>query len=205
MANFTGVLVRRQYKPGQKYIQLVFETAGGLQLSLSRNLKLVRSLSVGNTYRIEGPEYALGDKTYVHEPTALPVNVTPKSARRLNPLLVVLMALVAVGLAGAFFFMTNNTGAHKSIAEKSGASKQPEIKSVTATKQTPAAATTTPTTTQPTVQTAVAYKKTTPKSSTTSTSTTSTTSTPPATDTSGTQDQSPPPAQATDPNPPTTP
>jgi hypothetical protein len=69
-SDFTGVLVRRQYKPGQKYMQLLFKTADGVKLSISRNPKLVESLDEGRTYHIEGQEYKVGDKVLIHEPTA---------------------------------------------------------------------------------------------------------------------------------------
>lgn len=82
-SNFTGVLVRRQYKPGQKYIQLVFETTEGLRLSISRNLRLVRSLSVGGTYKVIGPLYEIGDKTYVHEPTATLIRQEKRTNKKL--------------------------------------------------------------------------------------------------------------------------
>jgi hypothetical protein len=70
MAGFTGVLVGRRYKAGQKYIQLAFNTTEGLRLSLSRNLRMVRALSMGKTYHVEGPEIILGEKVFIKEPVA---------------------------------------------------------------------------------------------------------------------------------------
>lgn len=67
---FMGVLVDRQYTAGQKYAQLVFETAEGIRLSLSRNINMARSLRLGLTYKVKGPEHTVGQKRYVHEPTA---------------------------------------------------------------------------------------------------------------------------------------
>jgi hypothetical protein len=71
---FTGVLVDRQYATGQKYVQLVFETAEGIRLSLSRNVNMVRSLTLGSTYKVQGSERTVGQKRYIHEPTAIPVS-----------------------------------------------------------------------------------------------------------------------------------
>jgi hypothetical protein len=70
VTNFTGVLLRRQYKPGQKYIQLIFKTTDGLKLSLSRNIQMVKDLHEGKTYHVKGLEYVHGQKTFIHEPTA---------------------------------------------------------------------------------------------------------------------------------------
>jgi hypothetical protein len=67
---FVGTLVRRHYKPGQRYIQLVFETAEGLKLSLSRNIQFVKSLHIGKTYHIEGRELSIGSKYVITDPTA---------------------------------------------------------------------------------------------------------------------------------------
>lgn len=76
---FMGVLVDRQYKAGQKYVQLVFETAEGIRLSLSRNANMVHSLKVGFTYKVKSPERNIGQKRYVHEPTATLVSINKLS------------------------------------------------------------------------------------------------------------------------------
>ena len=73
---FMGILVDRQYIAGQKYAQLVFETAEGIRLSISRNVNMVRSLRLGLTYKVKGPEHAVGQKRYVHEPTTTLVSAT---------------------------------------------------------------------------------------------------------------------------------
>ncbi len=83
-SSFVGTLVRRQYKPGQRYIQLVFETPTDTKLSLSRNLDMVRSLKVGETYRIEGAERLLGNKKYIYEPVAIPLPRSSKKSRTLR-------------------------------------------------------------------------------------------------------------------------
>ena len=68
---FMGVLIDRQYRTGQKYVQLVFETAEGIRLSVSRNINLIRSLQLGSTYQVTGSERTVGQKRYIHEPTAV--------------------------------------------------------------------------------------------------------------------------------------
>jgi hypothetical protein len=101
MTQFTGTLVGRQYKPGQKYIQLVFKTAEGLHLSITRNLQMVRSLSVGKTYHVKGEEFTLGKKQVIREPVA--ILVQPKLALRKRRYLIITGAVVllAAGTAGA--------------------------------------------------------------------------------------------------------
>jgi hypothetical protein len=70
ISDFTGVLVRRQYKPGEKYIQLLFKTDKGFRLTLTRNPQMVGSLNEGQTYHVEGQQYVIGQKTVIHEPKA---------------------------------------------------------------------------------------------------------------------------------------
>ena len=62
---FTGVLVRRKYWQGHKSFQLVFKTAEGLKLSVSANSKLVKSLTMGQTYKVEGTEVRMGKKSFI--------------------------------------------------------------------------------------------------------------------------------------------
>ncbi|HEX8226686.1 MAG TPA: hypothetical protein VF572_02345 [Candidatus Saccharimonadales bacterium] len=94
MTNFTGVLVRRQFEPGQKYVQLVFETAEGMKLSLSRNLRMVRSLTIGREYHIKGHLNTVGGKTFVNEPLAMPVMVQPPIKAKRRPLKIVLAVVI---------------------------------------------------------------------------------------------------------------
>lgn len=79
--NFTGRLVRRQYKPGQKYVQLIFKTDHENKISLSRNPRLVKALKVGATYKISGQQFTLGDKSFIKEPRAIPVSDAPRSKK----------------------------------------------------------------------------------------------------------------------------
>jgi hypothetical protein len=99
-ASFMGTLVQRQYEPGQKYVQLVFETAEGMRLSLSRNVRMVRSLVIGQTYKVRGTERALGQKKYLHEPVAVPVSVKTSFSKR-HKLAIILPIVIVLGLASA--------------------------------------------------------------------------------------------------------
>ncbi|HSX34653.1 MAG TPA: hypothetical protein VLF62_03350 [Candidatus Saccharimonadales bacterium] len=184
---FTGKLIKRHYKRGQQYAQLVFESRHGKFLSLSRDPETVKSLRVGQRYRVAGPEFAVGEKTFIHEP-----RVAPASRKRL-----------AIGFAVVFFFVLTGTvfaarhfAAAKNVAaqanntptsfatQQTGVEGDNTVTDATTNPVTPAAqpAATTPTTT-------TTKKKTAPNTSSTSqgSSAGSTTSTPqtttPSTDT----------------------
>lgn len=65
VTDFKGILVQRAYKPGQKYIHLVFRTEQGLRYSLSRNINLVRALHIGRGYHVQGREHTAGLHTFM--------------------------------------------------------------------------------------------------------------------------------------------
>jgi hypothetical protein len=102
MSDFTGVLVRRQYKSGQKYMQLLFKTAEGVKLTISRNPQLVRSLSEGRTYYVAGQEYKVGDKTVIHEPTAVLVQ---KKALQSKKLLIIGIPILLISATSVYVLM----------------------------------------------------------------------------------------------------
>jgi hypothetical protein len=132
---FDGTLVRRQYRPGQKYIQLVFKTAGDTKLSLSRNARLAKSLEIGQKYRVHGEEYQVGDRLYIHEPTATPLPYTSKGSRKLR---YAGFGLVALALAGGATFASG--GFHQSSVKFSPAaqhSSTPALTSDTTAQTTP--------------------------------------------------------------------
>ncbi len=112
VANFTGVLVRRHYKPGQKYVQFVFQTAEGIRLSLSRNVQTVRTLDVGQEYSVEGQEYVVAGKSFIHEPTALPIQARARTTSirsRSRLIIAVAILLPVIGIASAIYFTTRDT------------------------------------------------------------------------------------------------
>jgi hypothetical protein len=65
---FRGVLVSRKYRPGRKYIQLLFQAGDDLRLCLSQDIDLVRRLQPGQMYQVRGPEYVIGQKPCVCDP-----------------------------------------------------------------------------------------------------------------------------------------
>jgi hypothetical protein len=66
--SFKGTFIKRQYKPGQNYVQLLFESKAGPRLALCSDVEKIRSLQAGENYKVEGPEYTNGTKTFVNEP-----------------------------------------------------------------------------------------------------------------------------------------
>jgi hypothetical protein len=112
MAAFTGTLIGRRYKPGQKYIQLVFKTAEGLRLSLTRDLQTVRLLNVGQKYYIEGPQYVHGQKTFIYEPKASPVQTKTGLVTRRKALVAGLVLIAIAGSAGAMALTRHGSANH---------------------------------------------------------------------------------------------
>jgi hypothetical protein len=102
-ADFNGVLVERHYKPGEKYIQLVFKTSEGLKLSLSRNLKMVQRLKVGHSYNVKGPQYTVGEKSFVQDPIATLIlkEVTKKAETNINRRFIYTVLSILVLIVGS--------------------------------------------------------------------------------------------------------
>jgi hypothetical protein len=109
MSSFTGVLVRRQYKPGQKYIQLLFKTPQGIKLALTRDPQMVRSLTEGRIYNVEGQEYSLGDKTAVQDATVAPIISNKFSKKR--AIVITVAAFVIVGVIAYALFPAKHSAA----------------------------------------------------------------------------------------------
>jgi hypothetical protein len=101
MVGFEGKLVQKQ-DVGQKYIQLVFSTTEGVRLSVSRNLRMAHSLTIGRTYRVKGTECLLGKKTYIREPVAIPIQ--DKKSFALSRRKIITIAAVMIIAAGATTF-----------------------------------------------------------------------------------------------------
>lgn len=102
VARFTGVLVRRHQEPGKKYAHLVFHTAEGVRLSISRNMQLVHSLAVGRSYDVKGKQYTLGSKTYIKEPKLIEAG-SNYFKRHLGLFVVVAVLMPLLGLAGVVY------------------------------------------------------------------------------------------------------
>lgn len=140
---FMGVLVDRQYTTGQKYAQLVFETAEGIRLSLSRNINMVRSLRLGLTYKVKGLERTVGQKRYIHEPIATLVTANKLSliSKRYKILIPITACLIVVlGGVGALTYAAHSTSTNSPAAVHT---EKPASKSV------PMATVTTPADSQP--------------------------------------------------------
>lgn len=121
---FTGTLVRRQYKRGQPFVQLVFRNGRHTRLSLSRNARLIQSLQVGQTYHISGTEYQLGGKTFIREPEA---QLAASTGRRLHKRLMLAGALALLFvLAGGVFAVGHFSG--KKAVQASSSSVRPAVK-----------------------------------------------------------------------------
>jgi hypothetical protein len=126
VASFTGVLVQRDYKPGQKYIQLVYHTAEGVRLSFSRNIDAVRSLTVGRTYQVKGREYNMGGKTFIHETSTKPVQDKPVFfKRRAFVLAIGIMLVSGVGVASAQFLTTSDSSSATPVTTQTTTKQRP--------------------------------------------------------------------------------
>jgi hypothetical protein len=140
MTGFTGTLVGRRYQPGQKYIQLVFKTTEGLKLSLSRNLNMVRSLRVGLTYWVEGPEISLKQKTYIHEPIATLVQPTTSLFKRYRIIFATTAVVIVLGAAGSVLALkkdsTPSASQSQTPAAATGEAVTPQTKDTTDTTPT---------------------------------------------------------------------
>jgi cytoskeletal protein RodZ len=189
---FMGILVDRQYTAGQKYAQLVFETAEGIRLSLSRNINMVRALRLGLTYKVKGTEHTVGKKRYVREPTAtlVPLHKSRLLARRYKILIPVAVSVVVIlGGAGALAYAAHSSSANTLPAvhhEKSATKSVSTVTTSAPADSQPAAGTTPSSTSQQATKTSVTSTK--KKASTASTAVattpaaTSNTVTTPATD-----------------------
>lgn len=106
-AGFTGVLLKRQYRAGQRYMQLLFKTAEGQRLALSRDLQLVRSLQPGQYYQVEGDVRTAPGRSYLLQPTIMPVEAPSASAAVRTPrqrrTRLALAGLVAIALITGVF------------------------------------------------------------------------------------------------------
>jgi cytoskeletal protein RodZ len=139
---FMGVLVDRQYTAGQKCAQLVFETAEGIRLSLSRNINMARALRLGLTYRVKGAEHTVGQKRYIHEPTAtlVPAHNSPSLFRNYKILIPAAIGLVVIlGGAGtlAYAAYSGNSSSQPAAYEQKPATKSAPEATASASTSTP--------------------------------------------------------------------
>jgi cytoskeletal protein RodZ len=138
---FMGVLVDRQYTAGQKCAQLVFETAEGIRLSLSRNINMARALRLGLTYRVKGAEHTVGQKRYIHEPTAtlVPAHNSPSLFRNYKILIPAVIGLfVILGGAGTLAYAAYSANnSQPAVSEQKPAAKSAPENAASASASTP--------------------------------------------------------------------
>jgi hypothetical protein len=107
VASFTGVLVQRDYKPGQ-------------------NIDAVRSLTVGRTYQVKGREYNMGGKTFIHETSTKPVQDKPVFfKRRAFVLAIGIMLVSGVGVASAQFLTTSDSSSATPVTTQTTTKQRP--------------------------------------------------------------------------------
>jgi hypothetical protein len=125
MSDFTGVLVRRQYKPGEKYIQLLFKTSDGLKLSISRNPQMVSSLNEGQTYHVEGQQFNIGQKTIIHEPKATLLKTEPGFFKKNKWFIAsTVIAVVIVAVVFSLLFKSPHSSANSASPKEHKANTQ---------------------------------------------------------------------------------
>lgn len=171
--SFVGTLVRRQYKPGQGHAQLLFKNGENLQLSLSKNIKSVTSLVVGETYRVQGVLKTIGARQCLMDATALPY--TSRKSRNLR--LITFVAFGILLLSSGAVFTTRHLHAQNTSASAAGTVQMKSASNTQKNEQTtsaPSAAVTPATSTAAPVPTASPSTTTTsrPTSSTTKKTTT---------------------------------
>jgi cytoskeletal protein RodZ len=139
---FQGTLVGRKQIPGKKYIQLVFSTAEGSRLSISRNLRMARSLEVGHTYQIQGTEYSLGEKTYINEPVAKPVTTNSFFKTHLKLIIFFVCIGLVVCVSASVWIFGNHASTKQAAASPNAANEVQKPAAVAPTSATLGASTT---------------------------------------------------------------
>jgi hypothetical protein len=118
-------------------VQLVFKGARESQLTLSRNMRLVRSLKVGEAYQLIGPEYQLGDKTYIHEPKAIPVESIEMAPRHSKKRWILASAAAfVVMLTGTVFAARHFAASSKAQAQAGAPTQQTGVQGSSTTELT---------------------------------------------------------------------
>jgi hypothetical protein len=103
--SFKGTYVQRQYRRGQKFVQLLFESDQGAKLAISRNVDMIQSLEVGQTYEVEGAEYSNGKRLFLYEPMVTLTNQKVGRAAAVSLLIgMVLLLIVVPGTVVAYKF-----------------------------------------------------------------------------------------------------
>jgi hypothetical protein len=108
-ADFKGMLLQSRRQPGQKYAVLLFRTQDGLRFCLSKDIKMVLSMQIGQTYHVKGLEYISGHKTYLDIVSSSLVRPKYTGLRKRAGLLASIASLfIIVGSGGTGYVMNHN-------------------------------------------------------------------------------------------------
>lgn len=182
IATFTGTLVRRDYTPGQRFVQLVFREGKENHLCVSSRAAAAE-LPIGKKYRVEGEFRQVGDRAFIHEPKIWVAQKRRQKWFLRKPVLLGSSAAAALLVVGGVVFALH--GGSQSNLQAKKASVQSAFQQETSpsdhndnaapqtTTDTPSTTTDTQTNTTPTTT-----NKTTPKTTTPTPTPTDTTPTP---------------------------
>lgn len=101
IVDFKGTLLQALHKPGQKYALLLYRTDKGLRYCLSKDLKKVKTMHIGQAYRVKGREYTTGHKTFLNIVSVSPQ--LPLAARIKRGAGIMAGAMSVLVLAGSVF------------------------------------------------------------------------------------------------------
>ena len=156
---FTGVLLSRKYRPGQRYIQLLFKSADSIQLCLSQDVHMVRELRLGQAYHVSGQEAVVAQKLCLRDPAVTLIS-QPSSKRRVGLVAGVASVVLLLGVGGGVMALQSDetkptnaqtkyqpmaTGQQQTLSEQTEES-QPEPTDTATDKPQPSTPTVTPTT-----------------------------------------------------------
>lgn len=122
IVDFKGTLLQALHKPGQKYALLLYRTENGLRYCLSKNIRMVHSMQIGQTYRVKGKEYTTGHKTFLDIITASPLVPLKQRLKR--------QAGMLAGITG-IFIIAGTIGAGFMAQQSSQRSNQTDTPDVT--------------------------------------------------------------------------
>ncbi len=118
-ADFKGMLLQKRYKPGQRYVLLLFRTDKGLRFCLCKSHTLVESMLIGRRYRVRGREYTREHTTYLNMSSAKLVrSKVAVIKKRLGIMASAASLVIIVGAIGTSFLLHQNA-AHNNQAQSS--------------------------------------------------------------------------------------
>jgi hypothetical protein len=129
---FTGKLAKRQWKPVQKFIQLVFETSHGPRISLTRDVEMAKDLTMHGLYHVQGQEYDVNGKIYINEPVVVGAHRKPSKQpgilrRHLKLSIAMAVCVPVLGLSTTAFLLTHHTTNNSQIDSGSNLSGKQQV------------------------------------------------------------------------------